>query len=136
MYDDAPFDKKKTLGWLRERSVVKAVVAYSGGNDEGGVESITLTVALANGSTEERQFEPYVGSGYRYERGEWRQIEPPTDDDSILAQQLGAPVYERYGGFAGDFSVNGHVVFDVAASTVKIEEDYEVPRSDYRELEI
>ncbi len=130
MYDDPKFDKEWTLNELARRGFVRAAVEFSGGNDEGGVEEITLF--RENGQTED--IDPYYGEGYRYVNGRFESIRTELDDDEKLAQQLGTPVYDAYGSFAGEFSVYGKVIFDVANRTVKMEKE-EMSGYDYSETE-
>lgn len=135
MYDDPPFDKAKTMAMLRAKAATGATVEFSGGNDEGGVTQITLTVALANGEKEQRDFPVYTPGGYRSNgKGGWENISPPTNEDEELGQMLAAPVDEAYGSFAGDFYVEGAVIFDVEADTVKMEKSESVMQDSESEL--
>lgn len=96
---------------LAAAGAARAEVAFHGGNDEGGAESITLYDADGTElHTLEEWYPGHRGSG-----------EPPPTALERLAYTLVRPVYDRYGGFAGDFSVSGVVVWDAAARTVTIE---------------
>ena len=88
---------------LRQRNVIKALVHFSGGNDEGDVESITLLVDAGQIDLEPH----YYG-------------DDDSDPDKHLAKLLAEPVWDRYGGFGGDFYVDGRVVYDVTAGTAKM----------------
>lgn len=84
----------------------KATVQFSGGHDEGGAEWVV--VELADGTEES------VASSY------WRGDEA-TDRQKAegeLYDLLEEPIRDEYGSFAGDFSVSGTVIYDLAADTI------------------
>lgn len=89
---------------LAELGAVKADVEYSGGHDEGGVDGIAIT----------------LGDGSRLDTCDW-----PRDEEKNphwrLAELLALPVYEKYYSFAGEFSVHGNVVWDVAEKKVMLD---------------
>jgi hypothetical protein len=96
-------------GWnvMEEAGAVKAEIFFTGGNDEGGAEQITLT--LGDGS--QREVEPYSHG---------------RDENSLdgrLAELLTIPVYDEYGGFAGEFQVEGTLLWDYAEKTVVMDGD-------------
>ncbi len=103
---------------LASRGADRAVVAFSGGNDEGGPDSITL----------------YVGEGELSTLTTWptgtRTVEEQAEDR--LADALSDPIFEAYGTFAGDFDVTGEVIWDVAERSVQMIRD---ERSGYDHLE-
>jgi hypothetical protein len=94
----------------------RAVVEFSGGNDEGGPDSI----AVFKGDQTVRTLPTW-----------WQ----PGDADEhlgVLSDALSAPVFEIYGTFAGDFEVSGEVIWDVHTRTVQMIRD---ERSDYEHSE-
>lgn len=99
--------KNEAFSLLRQRGASRAVVTFAGGNDEGDVEGIVLLIG-----DEEVRLEPYYGDG-----------EGELTDDQQLAELLAAPVWERYGSFAGDFYVYGNVTYDVEKQTVVMSKD-------------
>jgi hypothetical protein len=105
--------KERVFGMLREQGAIKAVLSYNGGNDEGGVDDITLVLEGVDAS------------------GKNIEVNYPTqwDGGEDLAELLEKPVEEKYGSWAGDFSAYGTLTWDVEAGTV-ILDDYE--QSDYR----
>lgn len=105
-------DKTYVLDELRKRGASKALVSFSGGNDEGGVDNITLSLKLANGTETEQELEVWGSKG--------------TDDEKLVSE-LSAAVYDRYYSFAGEFYVNGDVVVDVEEGTVTMSTSEEVP---------
>lgn len=82
---------------LEKQGITCVTVLFSGGNDEGGCDGITAT--KADGTT----------------------IDLPENDD--LGEALVTPIYDKYYGFAGEFSVNGTLIWDVSSKTVKMSGD-------------
>lgn len=71
---------------------------FYGGNDEGGCESITVT--MSDGTVK------YIPV--------WKEAGP--NDLSVsqnLKEALQKPIYDKYGSFAGEFTVNGKLIWDV-----------------------
>ena len=106
---------------LGELGAVAAVVPFNGGYDEGFVEGITLRGA--GGGEVAVIHEDHYGDA-----------EEPFEGAHRLAEALSRPVYDEYGGFAGEFEVEGRVVWDVPKATVRMEgseagEDSEVAAS-------
>ncbi len=48
------------------------------------------------------------------------EAEEPFEGAHRLAEALSRPVYDEYGGFAGEFEVEGRVVWDVPNATVSM----------------
>lgn len=121
-------DRADVFAALVERGATKAVVEFSGGNDEGGADRIVLF----DGDEDIGTVEQYFSFVYhRDESGAWAS-RPLTDSErreDELAETLAAPVYDEYSGFAGDFSVSGVVEWDAEAGTVSMsgEESEYVP---------
>ena len=103
---------------LRQMNAAKAIVEFSGGGDEGGVDSITLYDGegrlLASFTPQARSKLEENYSGSRWDGVCYVPVEPDTPNNE-LARALAAPVHERYGSFAGEFYVTGTVVYDVVA---------------------
>jgi hypothetical protein len=109
-------DRSGAFQALARLGADRAVVEFSGGNDEGGADAITLfrredvlrTLPTAwQGSDPEKHLVP-------------------------LSDALSDPVFEAYGTFAGDFDVTGEVIWDVPAKTVQMVRD---ERSEYEHIE-
>ncbi len=103
---------------LASRGADRALVEFSGGNDEGGPDRITL----------------YSGEQELHALSSW-----PCDAgtasaraDGRLADALSDPIFEEYGTFAGDFDVTGEVIWEVEAETVQMLRD---ERSEYQHFE-
>ena len=104
-----PTTKRRVFALLAARGATKAVLSYNGGNDEGGVDQISLHIPTAE--------------------GEFKEVDLPCHwnaqgDDRELAELLEAPVDAKYGSWAGDFSAYGTLTWDRIAGTV-IMDDYE-----------
>lgn len=112
------FTRADAFAELANRGADRAVVEFSGGNDEGGPDSITL----------------YAGEDALTTLPAWYDGEddPKEQSNARLAAALSDPVFEQYGTFAGDFDVTGEVIWDVAAKTVQMIRD---ERSDYEHSE-
>jgi hypothetical protein len=82
---------------LNQLAAVKAVVTYSGGNDEGGGD---ITYLDADGN------EIKVESDY---------------EAGPLGQFLWEPIEDRYGGFGGDFSAHGTLTYDFTTMVLETE---------------
>lgn len=121
---------------LQGLGVAKVVIEFSGGNDEGGADSISYFDAdgndvegVRNPNTYPLQEwdaarRTYVNKGWQ--TSEWDPAERKsstrlaTADEIALAkvnEVLEHPIYDRFGTFAGDFSVYGTLTWDVAAGT-------------------
>jgi hypothetical protein len=117
---DSPhkLDRPGVFAALKRLGANRAVVEFSGGNDEGGPDSITL----------------YVGEEEVSTLSAWptgtRTVEEQAQDR--LADALSEPVFDEYHTFDGDFDVTGEVIWDVAEGTVQMIRD---ERSDYEHSE-
>lgn len=91
-------------GWeaMAALGVIRATVEFSGGNDEGYCENIVL----------------FYGNGTSEMVSEYPKHEDERKAD--LVDLLTIPVYDRYGGFAGDFSVHGELTWDYAIKDVRM----------------
>jgi hypothetical protein len=85
----------------------RAVVEFSGGNDEGGPDTITL----------------FKGHEPLRTLPTWWQPGDAEEHLLALSDALSDPVFEAYGNFAGDFEVNGEVIWEVATKTVQMIRD-------------
>jgi hypothetical protein len=103
---------------LTSRGADRAVVMFSGGNDEGGPDSVTLY----KGEEEVRTLSTWPCEGDT----------TSAAADGDLADVLSDPVFEEYGTFAGDFDVTGEVIWEVESQAVQMIRD---ERSDYEHSE-
>ena len=118
--------KDQVFDLLAAADLAKVVVHFSGGNDSGSVEEIYFLDA--DGKRVERP--GLVADGwegltyqdlydYNQDTYEWT-LKPTAPDKHKLRDALEAPVYSVYGSFAGDFYVDGEVIYDVAERDVKM----------------
>jgi hypothetical protein len=116
--EKAGMTRAEVFAELESRGADRAVVMFSGGNDEGGPDSI----ALHKGEEEIRALPTWAGEDDT----------ATAKADAQLADALSDPVFEAYGTFAGDFDVTGEVVWDLDGETVAMVRD---ERSEYEHLE-
>ena len=111
--------RQQVFAALSSRGASRAVVEFSGGNDEGGPDAITL----------------FAGQDPLCTLPAWPpggEVTATEKADAELADALSDPVFEQYGTFAGDFDVTGEVIWDVQERTVQMIRD---ERSDYEHSE-
>jgi len=96
---------------LKSRGADRAVVAFSGGGDEGGPDSITLFIG-------EEELSTLSLLGHNGETSK-----DAVDTDEELVDALSEPIFDEYHGFAGDFDVMGEVVWEIDGNTVKMVKD-------------
>lgn len=94
---------------LRTRGVKLARVSFSGGNDEGGADSVVLVRDFPGGEMTEEI--PY----------QW-------DNENSLEGYLHELPSQEYGSFAGDFYVEGVIVVDpiVRKTTWEVQESQSI----------
>lgn len=90
--------RRSVFARLKDKGVALVEVEFSGGHDEGGVDSIVL----------------YDAEGAEIER---------LDEDDELGEALSEPIYDKYSTFAGEFSVTGVVTWNVVDETAAISGD-------------
>jgi hypothetical protein len=122
------FDRLKKFG------VATAVVHYSGGNDDGGAEGISTV--MADGTSGEikqhyLEWQHVPGKGMVQPNGYPEEVR----EEAELADLLVAPVYRRWGSFAGEFYVSGEVIWDVTKHKVTFSDDYAETHHTYEEME-
>lgn len=140
MNDTESLTREQAFAELRRRNITKVTVHFSGGNDEGGAESIVAV--SADGAETDLLVNPEVYQDWDTKKwvvGYGDNARPATEDEIAskqLAETLEAPVYHAYGGFAGDFSVSGTVTWDVATGKVVMAKRESVERYDESEDEV
>lgn len=115
---DAFFDREQVFQWLEAKNYTKAVVSFSGGGDEGGVDRIQLYKSK-EGEAAEIVDEFEVRAKYTFEGGRYTErVEDDKENDFYVQQGLSKPVYDKYHTFAGEFYVNGEIIWDVEKKTI------------------
>ena len=136
-----PSDVRSAMQALRDLGVATVKVDFSGGNDEGGADGIDFLDAAgvkipgvaSSSAYSTRTWDPvtknygpdhWVVSSYVDDATKpqsTRYVETPATDEQIrlakIQQVLEAPIYDRFGSFAGEFEVYGQVIWDVNAGT-------------------
>jgi hypothetical protein len=108
-------DRAGVFAALARLDADRAVVEFSGGNDEGGPDTITLF----KGEETVRTLPTWWQAG-------------DAEELIALADAVSDPVFEAYGTFAGDFDVTGEVIWDAQTRTVQMIRD---ERSEYEHSE-
>jgi hypothetical protein len=115
-HEATKLDRPSAFAELTRLGADRAVVEFSGGNDEGGPDAITL----------------FRGENALRTLPTWWQAGDPEKHLVALSDVLSEPVFQAYGSFAGDFDVTGEVIWDLAEKTVQMIRD---ERSDYEHSE-
>lgn len=128
-------DKQKVWDAMQAKGVSKIVAYFSGGNDEGGVNNYDMLDA--KGKTikipEENKKDPnYVRDTYPFTREEFFGHDEYWPKQGSIAHIVEQPIDMEYGSFAGDFSVSGACVWDLATKKVTMSGEI---RSDYDSFE-
>ena len=122
--------KANLMRALTALGATEAVAYYSGGNDEGGVDRITLT--LTDGET--RELDPWEMQDEKWDvvKGRYVPNEGFDPNEKIVCDAMQAPVHSKYGGFGGEFYASGRVVATVATGEFSMdgEESSMSPYSD------
>lgn len=116
---DQTMSKEEVFSWIIEQGAVKAIVEFSGGGDEGGVENIYLEDDKGQRIKEFKEFYDHSAK-YNWDTDKYESTHILTIDERVN-QTLCKPVYDKYYSFAGDFHVNGTVVWDAVNKTCKME---------------
>lgn len=131
---DPKLDKERTLELLRKKGAVRVVLEFSGGHDEGAVESITLYDAYDNG----QDLPTWYCGGYGMEKvnGEYQYVplSEPANEDEELADLLEGPINEAFGAWDGVSSTQGTLTWDVESQTAKLEYDQETYIEHHKEV--
>jgi hypothetical protein len=121
MADRQVLTREECFASLKSRGIAKAEVHFSGGGDEGGVDDIIL---LNDKNEQIGEMEEYYANTFVMNpiTGRSEAVGPPSADEA-LSEGLSAPVYDRYHSFAGEFHVDGKVIWDVTAQKVTMSGD-------------
>lgn len=148
MYQDNAMEPREVFLELNKRGASFAEVEFSGGNDEGGPDSVTLLDESRTAIAQVENFYPkaikdhegnfvyeegrdYWGRTYKRVKYGWEN--PKEEAETKFYDGLAKPIYDRWGSFAGDFHVSGTLMWDVkkrtssisGSETVEEEMDYE-----------
>ena len=109
---DAEITRDMIFSFITAKGGDECVVHFTGGHDEGGVE--TIEIRKKGMVVEELDEYP----------------EDPVEEK--IMEEIIRPMYDKYYTFAGEFSVDGFVIWDCDSKTVKIQGSEEVS-TDFQE---
>ncbi len=126
--------REEVMAKIKEMGGVQAIVDFHGGGDEGHIESVYIyskQVRTKEGLADQELDilknshvatiqEHYTGNRFDQESQQWIKIEitPEQVQETRLFEAITEPVNEEFGSFAGEFSVDGVVVWDVELDSV------------------
>lgn len=132
-------DERAAMQTLRDQGVAKVVIDFSGGNDEGGADAASFLDANGDGvkmpdsGVNAYERERWDSANQRYVSEGWvvwsvgptgKQEQREATAEEIAAAKLEkvleAPIYDRWGSFAGEFYVHGTLEWDVATGKHKL----------------
>lgn len=128
-------DRAWAMKKLREMKVREVSVHYSGGNDSGGVENIVVKYEDGTRpeiSDQDTWEEPSIPSRYNPKTHKYEKERELTEDE-WLREVLCQEVYNQYGGFAGEFNVDGKIIWNVEQNTIENSGEEEV--TEYKSYE-
>jgi hypothetical protein len=99
-------NREQVFAELAGRGIHTASVEFAGGNDEGHAENIELLDA--KGEAIEHAIHVHHDAD-------------DAQNDIALSQALQQPIYDRWCGFDGDFSVSGSCIWRVPERKVKLD---------------
>jgi hypothetical protein len=111
-----PEARAELLDALRARGARSAIVAYDGGNDEGGVTGITASPEpLPNDPLRFADETLATGESFDVDAFYEGNVGP---QDQRLFEAAEAVVCDKWGSFAGEFEVRGRLVVDVDSGRI------------------
>jgi hypothetical protein len=122
---------------VRFPGATSARAHFSGGNDEGGVEHIGVRNA---GGELLGEITMHYKETWGMADGKFGLIRytltPEQERESAIYEVMAGPINDEYGSFAGEFSVQGHVDWDLTLGThSKLSDRYEDFEDDYSDEE-
>ena len=129
--------KGRIIAAFIKRGITMAEVTFSGGNDTGSCDGYTFFDADNN--VVDGVNMNYVSSSHRVD-GKWveRELTDEEKAENDFINLVDAPVYWRWGSFAGDFSVEGTMYYDITPDSDRpdqVTEDGQIEKGEYCKLE-
>lgn len=120
-----------------KRGIVTAEVSFSGGNDSGGADDHTFYDAEGN-KLDIRTH--YHSTNRRLDDGKWHTVDltDAEKEDNNFLTLIDAPIYWKWGSFAGDFSVSGTMYYDISPDSERpdrVTEEGQVDKGEYCRME-
>ena len=112
--------KEDMFTLLKNKQYSKVVIEYSGGNDEGGVDSI-----IVYDHTEKEVEHDFRNIWISRDNmiGWGKDARPATSEEIQMNKYMNVltkPIYNRFYSFAGEFNVSGELVWDVKNKKVTL----------------
>lgn len=128
--------KVKITAAFDKRGIAMAHVAFSGGNDEGSCDEYTFFDI--DGNIVDINMN-YISTNHNVD-GKWvqRELTDEEKDSNAFITLVESPIYWRWGSFAGDFSVEGWMYYDITPDSDRpdqVTEDGQVDKGEYCKLE-
>jgi hypothetical protein len=129
--------KDKIIAAFTKRGIAMAEVTFSGGNDDGSCDGYTFFDVDNN--VVDGVVMHYISKSHNVD-GKWVEREL-TDEDKAqndFVNLVDAPIYWRWGSFAGDFSVEGTMYYDITPDSERpdqVTEDGQIEKGEYCKLE-
>lgn len=98
---------------FKKRGIATARIEFSGGNDEGGADVIVFFDA----DNQQMDIDCDYISSHRNIDGKWQEVEltDAEKEQNKFVDIVEAPIYWKWGSFAGDFNVYGTLTYDINA---------------------
>lgn len=124
-------EKKKVFDRLAADGFTGVTCHFSGGNDDGGVDSYEFYTADRDGPipVDDHPAWTTAHAGYVFDDQTGRYVKSDDTELNALAEfrdLVERPIYEQFYTFAGDFYVNGTLVWDVTNRTVEMQGEEQV----------
>lgn len=114
-------DKEEALSLLASVGIKKLVISFYGGHDEGCENGATATIGETEVEGQDTEDLLFSDQSIRYANHSAH----PKEDWQIAAAQLcenlGSPIWSKYGSFAGDYNVDGQLIYDIEKGTIILE---------------
>lgn len=124
MFRTSTKSKSEVFEFIARKGGDEAVVYFSGGNDEGGVNNISIRKDGKEVCELQELYETSSWDGTKWVTS------TPTDPDKPYIDSLVAPVYGKYHSFAGDFYVDGVLTWNCKDKTCKMDGSETTPSSE------
>lgn len=129
--------KGKIIAAFTERGIAMAEVTFSGGNDDGSCDGYTFFDSDNN--VVDGINMNYISSSHRVD-GKWveRELTDEERAENDFIDLVDAPIYWRWGSFAGDFSVEGTMYYDITPDSDRpdeVEYNGQIEKGEYCKLE-
>tara|TARA_B100000287_G_scaffold205780_1_gene194130 strand:+ start:1458 stop:2264 length:807 start_codon:yes stop_codon:yes gene_type:complete len=149
VYDVVQSDKEAILSFLKDLGIKKLQINFSGGHDSGGEDGAEVWFDFTDNDHEWRADKSFSstenlffgeGAVNRYAQPtKWVKTEELSEDGYPIRKEvpnpdyqewfkdarkflsgLSKPIWSKYGSFAGDYEVQGHMTYNVEKGTMQL----------------